>query len=102
MHPLRQGRRHFISHDEAAGILRRKPPKVTHRGGHFPRAVFDELLAQPGCAGVRFYFGSKEDGSLSMVLVGITDNEQDITTGLIAEDFYPCPPFCDATSALIR
>lgn len=102
MHPPRKGRRHFISHDEATGILRRKPPKITHRGGHFPRAVFDELLAQSGCAGVRFYFGCKLDGSLALVLVGMTEGEQDMTDGLIAADFYPCPPFCDATSALIQ
>ena len=101
MHP-RTGRRHLISQDEAAGILRRKPPKLTYRGGHFPRSVFDDLLAQPGCAGVRFYFGAKSDGSLAMVLVGIDTDEQDMSDGLIAEDFYPCPPFCDATSALIR
>jgi hypothetical protein len=102
MYPPPSGRRHFISHDEAAGLLRTKPPKITQRGGHFPRSVFDEILAQPDCAGVRFYFGCRMDGSLAMVLVGMTSDEQDMTTGLIAEDFFPCPPFCDATSALIR
>jgi hypothetical protein len=60
------------------------------------------VLAQPGCAGLRFYFGTKPDGSLALVLVGMDENEKDMTDGVIVEDFFPCPPFCDATSLLIQ
>lgn len=102
MNPLRQTRRHFISVEEAALLLQRRPGKITQRGGHLPRAVIDDLLSQSGCAGLRFYFGTKPDGSLALVFVGIDGDERDMTEGLIAEDFFPCPPFCDATSALIR
>jgi hypothetical protein len=99
---VRSLRRHFISCEEAVLLLRRRPTKVTERGGHFPRAVIDDILAQPGCSGLRFYFGTKADGSTTLVFVGIDGAERDMTDGVIVEDYYPCPPFCDATSALIR
>jgi len=102
MNPLSQTRRHFVSRDEAALLLRRRPTRITQRGGHFPRSVIDQLLAQPGCSGLRFYFGTKADGSLTLVFVGMDEGERDMTDGLIVEDFFPCPPFCDATSTLIR
>jgi hypothetical protein len=98
----RTARRHVISREEAVLLLRRRPPRIVDRGGHFPRGVIEEIFAQPGCAGLRFYFGTKPDGSLSMVFVGIDAHERDMTDGVLVEDFYPCPPFCDATSALIR
>jgi hypothetical protein len=75
---------------------------MNERGGHFPREVIDQILAQKGCAGIRFYFGTKTDGSLALVVVGIDAAEKDMTEGVIIEDHYPCPPFCDATSSLIR
>ena len=83
-------------------LLRRRPANIARRGGHFPRSVLDQVLAQPGCCGVRFYFGTRADGSLTLVFVGMDEHEHDMTDGLIAEDCFPCPPFCDATSALIR
>ena len=94
-------RRHLISREEAALLLRRRPSKVTGRGGHLPREVIDQVLAQPGCTGLRFYYGTKSDGSMTLVFVGIDEQERDMADGSIVEDAYPCPPFCDATSPLI-
>jgi hypothetical protein len=102
MNPLRSPRKHFISREEAVLLLQRRPERITQRGGHLPRAIIDEVLGQSGCAGLRFYFGTKPDGSIALVFVGIDGDERDMTDGLIVEDFFPCPPFCDATSALIR
>lgn len=98
----RPPRNHVISREEAIAFLRRRPAGLTERGGHFPREVIDQLLAQPGCAGIRFYFGTKADGSLALVLVGVDDTESDMTDGVLVEDHFPCPPFCDAGSALLR
>lgn len=94
-------RRHVISLEEAKEFLRRRPSAITERGGHFPRDVIDQILAQKGCVGIRFYFGTKPDGSLALVGVGIDENERDMTDGVMIEDHFPCPPFCDATSSLI-
>ena len=98
----RPPRRHIISHEEAKAFLRRRPQGLTERGGHFPREVIDQILAQKGCAGIRFYFGTKPDGTMALVLVGVDAEEKDMTDGILVEDHYPCPPFCDATSSLIR
>jgi hypothetical protein len=98
----RPPRRHVISREEATAYLRRRPTALSERGGHFPRDVVDQILAQTGCAGIRFYFGTKPDGSLALVLVGMDENELDMTDGVIVEDHFPCPPFCDAGSTLIR
>jgi hypothetical protein len=102
MEPLSPNRRHLISREEAVLLLRRRPARVTGRGGHFPREVIDLVLAQPGCSGLRFYFGTKSDGSFALVLVGMDERERDMTDGAIVENYFPCPPFCDATSLLIR
>jgi hypothetical protein len=95
-------KRHSISREEAVLLVRRRPAKISGRGGHLPRHILDELLAQPGCEGVRFYFGTKPDGAMTMVFVGIDGNERDMTDGAIMQDFFPCPPFCDPTSLLVQ
>ena len=97
----RPPRKHHITHEEAKAFLRRRPKELKERGGHFPREVIEQLLAQKGCAGIRFYFGTKQDGTMALVLVGVDENEKDMTAGVLIEDHFPCPPFCDATSSLI-
>lgn len=82
-------------------VLRRRPVGLAERGGHFPRQVVDQILAQDGCAGLRFYFGTNPDGSLAVVFVGIDERERDMTGGVVLTDHFPCPPFCDATSSLL-
>jgi hypothetical protein len=96
------GKRHFVTREEAALLLSRRPTRITGRGGHLPRTVIDQVMSQPGCTGLRFYFGTKPDGSMTLVFVGIDEQERDMTDGAIVEDYYPCPPFCDATSSLLR
>ena len=98
----RPPRKHVITRDEALGLLRRRPQALTQRGGHFPREALEQILAQQGCAGVRFYFGSQSDGSLALVLVGIDENEKDMTDGIMIDNHFPCPPFCDDGSTLLR
>jgi len=94
--------RHFVNREEAVLLVGRRPTRVMGRGGHVPREAIDRILEQPGCTGLRFYYGTKPDGSMTLVFVGIDERERDMTDGPIVGDHYPCPPFCDATSALIR
>jgi hypothetical protein len=98
----RPPRKHVITHEEAVAQLSRRPKELKERGGHFPREAIEQILAQPGCASIRFYFGTKPDGSLAVVMVGMDENEKDMTAGVLIEEHFPCPPFCDATSSLIR
>jgi hypothetical protein len=93
-------RRHKITVAEARALMEKRPAGIATRGGHFPREVIDGILAQPGCMGLRFYYGANPDGTPALVLVGVDANDADMTAGEIIDTHYPCPPFCDEKSAL--
>ncbi len=63
-------------------------------GGVFGRNIFDKILAQPGCVGVRLYYAQKADGSPTVVLAGVDTYGNDIKGGVYGEDWLPCPPWC--------
>jgi hypothetical protein len=75
------------------------PPDITV-GGYFDRAVFDQMLSEPGVAGVRLYHGLNPDGSAALVVVGVDAQGNDLEDGTIAEKAMPCPPFCSSSSSL--
>lgn len=58
------------------------------------------LLTQPGCAGLRIYYGTNPDGSDAIVLVGLDAKDQELTGGVLLEFGFPCPPVCTDGSAL--
>ena len=63
-----------------------------------------QLLAQPGCVGIRVYYGKEGIAShdpAQMVLVGVTADENDMSTGLILDGGFPCPSFCSSASTKI-
>jgi hypothetical protein len=80
--------------------FRKNPQTITTQGGSLNRAIFDKILAQPDCEGIRFYYAQNDNGSPTLVLVGITAKGSDMTKGAIAEMITPCPPFCDESSDL--
>lgn len=97
---------HQIDLDTAERITRRfrngaAPDEV--RGHWFSRDIIDQILAQPGCTGVRIYHARHDDGSAALVVVGTRSAEgaaADLTSGPICEEGKPCPPYCDVASAL--
>ncbi|HSE52864.1 MAG TPA: hypothetical protein VLB00_11805 [Gemmatimonadales bacterium] len=100
---------HRISLDDAAAQARRHrggPPTRgvaggdPHKGGLFLRAELDQLLAQPGCAGLRFYYGRKDDGQDTLILVGVDEKGNDMENGVLLEDHFLCPPICGTANAL--
>jgi hypothetical protein len=99
MTPPPPPRDHRITLGQARALLARRPRG--ERGGHFPSEALLAILNQPGCAGIRFYYGTNPDGSPAMVLVGIDETGTDMTDGEIIDNHFPCPPFCgDGGSAL--
>jgi hypothetical protein len=79
----------------------RKNPKVPKiNGGSFHRGILDKILAQKGCDGIRYYYAQKEDGTPTLVLVGINSSGTDLTKAAIAEGSMPCPPYCDSDTEL--
>ena len=95
-----QRRNHKISLDQAKALVGKRPKELTTRGGHFPREAIDAILKQPGCEGIRFYYGTNTDGSPAIVMLGVDANNADMTAGEIIDTHFPCPPFCDDNSAL--
>ena len=101
--PMPPPQEHKIPLDDAAALTRRYRESVakgTELAGMFPREVYERLLAQPGCAGIRLYHGRKADGKPAMVLVGVDEDGNDMVNGELDEEHFPCPPYCDGTNAL--
>lgn len=64
-----------------------------------PRDIIDEILKQPGCAGIRVYAGNVPDDK-RLVWVGTDKEGNDLTSGPIAEECWLCPPYCATSSDL--
>jgi ABC-type dipeptide/oligopeptide/nickel transport system permease subunit len=67
------------------------------RAWMLPRGIIDEILKQPGCAGIRVYAGNVP-GDQRLVWVGTDEQGNDMTSGVIGEKCEPCPPFCSSGS----
>ncbi|RYE16519.1 MAG: hypothetical protein EOP51_25635 [Sphingobacteriales bacterium] len=81
--------------DDAAALTdkyRSLNPNSTN--GHFMgRDILLRLLDQPGCMGIRTYYGIDADGKKQIVMVGADENEADMLD-LIADMSQPCPHRC--------
>jgi hypothetical protein len=115
---------HYISPQDAAILTarwRQNLPPGGLNGGQFERVAFDNLLSQPGCAGIRIYMGLEPPGATSnpslwtFVLVGTDANGNDMVAagggltprgaaagsgGGTEEQPVICPPTCGAQSIL--
>jgi len=105
MPPL-EPRDHRISLQEAAAHTRRHragvqgKPKEADHGGSFHGDQVMGLLKQKGCTGLKVYHGRSEKGARSIVLVGLDAQGNDMTTGMLLEVCWPCPPYCGDSSPL--
>ena len=45
---------------------------------HLGRNIIEHILAQPGCVGMRFYYGYNTEGQKTLVYVGIDANGNDL------------------------
>lgn len=43
-------------------------------GYHLGRNIIEKILAQPGCVGIRFYYGFNEKGQKTLVYTGMDAN----------------------------
>ena len=94
---------HRITREEAASLIRNFHAKAeagAHRASAFNRSAFEQLLAQPGAAGIRIYHARHADGSPTMVMVAVDGSGQDLATADAACMQYgtDCPPYCVAQS----
>jgi len=66
----------------------------------FWKETVQKILDQTGCVALRVYYGLNPDGSPAPVLVGVNEKGDDLTTGILGDENYPCPPFCAAPNPL--
>lgn len=63
----------------------------------------NELLQQNGCIGVRIYPGLDPlTNKSNMVLVGVDQEGEDLTNGIMLDELVTCPPYCAKNTQLIR
>lgn len=95
---------------------RKAAPASEHSGFWWAEGI-QQVLAQPGCIGVRIYHGLGADGTYQPVIVGVDEKFNDITAvakprraagvatasagdAVLLDQHYPCPPFCPTDSPL--
>ncbi|OON68756.1 hypothetical protein [Hymenobacter sp. CRA2] len=67
--------------------------------GFMGKDIINQLLDQPGAMGLRIYFALNEAQQMTVVLVGATNEGQDMLD-LIADRAEPCPSNCPSDSPL--
>ena len=65
----------------------------------FGKDKIDQILKQKDVKGIRVYYGIEYDETgkpvPQIVLIGTNADGRDITEGLILDNGWPCPPFCN-------
>jgi hypothetical protein len=93
---------HDIGLTEARELISRwkraNPEKAS--ASAFTKVAVDRVLAQPGCTGVRLYFGLNPDGTMALIGVGVDEFGNDMDDGELMERSFLCPPICPMDSAL--
>ena len=101
--PYTGNENHVVSLDQAVKYIQNfaaKPEAPTVKGGYFGRNIFDKLLSQGGCVGIRYYYAKTDSGIATIVLVGVDNSGNDLYQGVIAEKGFPCPPWCPSSNPL--
>lgn len=57
----------------------------------FGKDVVDKTMKQPGCVGVRMYYGKNANGQSGFVIVGVDKNGRDMKSVILAGPIDPCP-----------
>jgi hypothetical protein len=70
------------------------------QGFYYSKQAITAIMNQTDCVGIRIYYGEDNTGAPKLVISGVKANEDDITSGLLAEYGSPCPPNCGASNSL--
>jgi ABC-type dipeptide/oligopeptide/nickel transport system permease subunit len=86
-----------ISFQEAKGLLKTYERIVASDAviaQYFGKEIVDKILAQPGCVGVRMYYGKHANGKPGVLIIGVDKYGKDMVTGVLAGPTMVCPPYC--------
>ena len=100
-------RNHRVSHAVAKGLRTRYIRKFADGAGRlepgaYNRKIFDKILCQQGCVGIRFYPGLDEKGNVTLLFCGIDRYGNDILAGTIGDIPFRCPPMCSAPNGILH
>ena len=87
-----------ISFQEAKGLLKtyeRIAISDAVIAQYFGKDIVDKILAQPGCVGVRMYYGKHANGKPGVIFVGVDIKGNDIVSTVLAGPTSICPPLCN-------
>ncbi len=66
-----------------------------------PVSAINSVISQPGVVSIRIYFGAELlPPSFKLIIVGVDANGDDITSGIIVDRAYMCPPVCGQPNVL--
>jgi len=88
---------HYVTLAEASQLTRSYRETIEQgdiKGAFFGAGIFRKILLQDGCVGIHIYHGIHNDGSPTFVMVGVDEYGFDILSGTVAQNAFPCPPWC--------
>ena len=94
---------HTISLDEAGTLTRNYRMAAGNgavKGRYFSRAAIEQLLMQEDTVGVRYYYGTDNDGRQQMVLVAVDAFGQDLSEGFVFGNALPVSRFHEEKNPL--
>lgn len=88
---------HVISLEKAQKLtetfqLAAKPGEMM--AAYLGRNIFQKILDQEECVGIRIYNAISEKGTPTFVIVGVDGNGNDMIGGPVGDETLPCPPWC--------
>jgi len=97
----------FLPESRLKKFIQRHQDHHEIRAHFFGKNILTDILNQPGCMGIRFYYGIDDQGKKALVLVGTDKKGVNIWSGktskgkltaavrpLGGDISYPCPPYC--------
>jgi hypothetical protein len=94
---------HVVSLADARSYIqnfRNHPVAPANKGVYFDRNIYDKILSQPECVGIRQYFAQRDNNAVTLVLVGVDAKGNDMINGTIGEMAQICPPLCASDTQL--
>jgi hypothetical protein len=79
--------------------FRRVHPTLT-KAVYYAADVYEDILAQEGCVGIRIYHAKDANGKLTNVLVGVYKDGNDLYQGSVYNKGGLCPTACSSVNSL--
>jgi hypothetical protein len=102
---MMQQNQHIISLSEAETMTHAYQADPQFQGltiaSCIDKNAYTEVINQPECERLRTYFALNEQGNLTIVVVGVDANGNDLTNGILLNKGYDCPSNCPTNSSLI-